>query len=201
MARKCFKCSGYLPSSNVDPHLSCLSCREVFCSLASRCDSCRNLSHDQFQRLLVGIKDRMERKMASASSATGKRKSSSSSQQLDKLMCRMEETLEKLSQVLLYSSSGSSFSGFVSPASQMDSSQPGPSGTQGKTVYGGEVGVSHQAPMPGGHLTTQDTEVGICHTAPMLGGQTPIRDTVDGVCHGSHAWRPSTYPQTWIEFR
>ena len=65
----------------------------------------------------------------------------------------------------------------------MDSSQPGPSGTQGKTVHGGEVGVSHQAPMPGGHLTTQDTEVGVCHTAPMLGGQTPIRDTVDGVCH------------------
>ena len=94
MACKCFKCSRHLPSSNVDPHLSCLSCREVFCSLASRYDSCRDLSHDQFQRLLVGIKDRMERKMASASAATGKRKSSSSSQQLDKRMCRMEETLD-----------------------------------------------------------------------------------------------------------
>ncbi|MPC54900.1 hypothetical protein E2C01_048829 [Portunus trituberculatus] len=46
------------------------------------------------------------------------------------------------------------------------------------TVYGGGVGNSYPAPMPGSCPTNQDTEVGICHTVyvPMPGSQTLIRD-------------------------
>ena len=127
MAHTCLKCSRSLPSHGVDPHVVCLSCREVICSFASRCDSCRDLSPDQFQRLLESIQDRTARRKAS--SASGKRKSSPSSRQLQKRMCKMEETLDRLSQAFLSSSPvGSPFSGFQAPAAHFDGSQPGTSG-------------------------------------------------------------------------
>ncbi|XP_045128224.1 uncharacterized protein LOC123514390 [Portunus trituberculatus] len=123
MPRKCVKCFRSLPSLTVDPHEECLSCREVFCSLASHSDCCKALSHDQFLRFLDSIKDRTEKRKASSS---GKRKSSPSSQQLHKRMCKMEETLGRLS-LFLSSSQGSPFSGFQSLASQVDDSHPGTS--------------------------------------------------------------------------
>ncbi|MPC71096.1 hypothetical protein E2C01_065365 [Portunus trituberculatus] len=52
-----------------------------------------------------------------------------------------------------------------------------------RTVYGGVVGDSHLAPLPGSCPTTQDTEVNLCHTAFAFGGQTHIQDIDGGICY------------------
>ncbi|MPC42467.1 hypothetical protein E2C01_036089 [Portunus trituberculatus] len=186
--------------SSADPHGECLSCREVFCSLASHCDCCKTLSHDQSLHLLESLKDHKERRKASS---FGKHKSPKSGQ------------LQKHAQD---GGNGSPFSGFQTVASQVDGSKLGMSGAMQRlgrartavaawacwhppqaqqqqqvkqcsalgtfcTVYGGGVGNSHLALMPCGRPTTQDTEVGICHTVPKPGGQTPFQDVEAAIDH------------------
>ncbi|MPC76270.1 hypothetical protein E2C01_070677 [Portunus trituberculatus] len=69
--------------------------------------------------------------------------------------------------------------GFMRGTGKKMSGAPGIFGS----VYGGGLGDSHLAVVPGGRPTTLDTEVGVCHTAPMPGSQTPLQDVEVGICH------------------
>ncbi|MPC37104.1 hypothetical protein E2C01_030578 [Portunus trituberculatus] len=142
----------------VDPFGECLSCRDVFCSLVSRCDCCKTLSHDQFLGLLDNIKDRTERRKVSSS---GKRKSSVSSQQLHKCMCKME-MLGRLS-LFLSSSQGSPFSGFQSPAAQVNDPQPGTSRAMQRPGQAGPAGATGCEVKMVPASTTDPTTTGDCH--------------------------------------
>ncbi|MPC64077.1 hypothetical protein E2C01_058187 [Portunus trituberculatus] len=206
-SQECRAVKAYSRTSS-HPFGECLSCKEVFCSLASRFDCCKALSYDQFLRLLDSTKDRTERRKASS----GKRKSSPSSQQLHKRMCKMEEMLGRLS-LFLSSSQGSPFYGFQSPASQVDDSQPGTSGAMQRPGKAGPAGVTsrevemvlpaaadaniatvgYHATVPGtckavhGVLGTFYTVyrggVGNSHRSTMPGGRPTTRDTEVGNCH------------------
>ncbi|MPC89013.1 hypothetical protein E2C01_083941 [Portunus trituberculatus] len=88
------------------------------------------MSHDEFLRCLENVKVRRERRKSSP----GKRKAQSS-QQLHKRMCKVEETLDRLS-LFLNSSQDSPFSGFQSPIHQVDFRSQG---TDGAACPGAEM--------------------------------------------------------------
>ncbi|MPC57758.1 hypothetical protein E2C01_051745 [Portunus trituberculatus] len=178
----------------VDPHEECLSWREIFCSLASRYDCCKTLSHDQFLCLLDSIKDSTKRRKASSS---GKCKSSPSSQELHKCMFKMEEMLGRLS-LFLSSSQGFPFSGFLSPASQVDDSQPGTSGALQRPGQVRPAGAaSHKIEMVQASAADTTTTTGGCnavvpgagdgvgdsHWSIMPSGHPTTQDTEVGNCH------------------
>ncbi|MPC23361.1 hypothetical protein E2C01_016405 [Portunus trituberculatus] len=165
--------------------------------------------HDQFLRLLKSIKDCTKRRMALSS---GKRKSSPSSRQLQKRMCRIEETLDWLS-LFLSSSQSSPFSGFQTPASQVDSSQLGMSDAMHRPGWAGPAGAASleveivlasalgpttttggfHAPGPGSGKaahsalgtfhTVYGGGVGNSHLAPMHGGCHTTQDMEVSICH------------------
>ena len=192
--------------------MDCLSCREVFCTMDSRCNLCVGLSPEQFQRLLESIRDRTERRKGSSASGK-KRKTAAStdvSRQLQKRMCKMEEILDRLSRTFLSPLQVSPFSGFQAPT-QVDRSQlrtsgepqpgPGPSevlqladghGGGGQRVPAAEMDVC-LAPGHGSGKPVHDVQgtfgtvysSGVCdsQSAPMPGGRPPTEDTDVGSSH------------------
>ncbi|MPC47181.1 hypothetical protein E2C01_040917 [Portunus trituberculatus] len=178
----------YLLEGDSDLHGECLLCMEVFCSLASCCDCCKALSHNQFLCLMESIKDCTERRKASSSGFF--------LLWVDVSQPGTSRTMQKPGQV--------GRPGTASPKVEMvPASSLGPTTTTcgchasfpgtGKavhsalgtfcTVYGYGVGNSHCFTMAGSCPTTQDIEVSICHTASMPGGQTHTQDVDGGIYH------------------